>query len=352
MKKKNIIKKILLLLVTLILILLVFTFIKKIVFRINDNRIKNSLNELINEKIDYVFVDINPSMVLTVKNNKVLDLTCLNDDCLSIYNDINIKDININESIDKIYNASKEKGFNIDSGVKIKTTGNIDITKKEYITIEYINNKTKDLLLNDTNDSNDKYYESLWNELKKDIDYDKVYTCNMDNKELKCNIIYQEDLSIGVDDKDMGLSRLNRFRKLLEYTEKMSRVFNKFNIKTDSDTDMGIFFELSSIYINDIQFEFNIYDWIFRNYDDENMNKYFELSDLNLLNPNEVLSKLKSEYYKEDWCLEETEITNGIKKRYVDCNNSSRIDKYNFFICDIEGQNCNSVSKEEYDLIK
>lgn len=354
-KRKKIFKKILLGLLLVVIVLILSFLINKLIMKINDNKIKDAMNTLYKDKITYVFVEINPSMVLTVKNNKVLELSCLNDDCLTIYDDINIKDIDINDSINRIYNTAKDKGFNTDNGIKIKTTGNVDIGKKDYINIEYIDsNKAKRLLVDVKNNeelnnvNNDDYYTNLWNELKKDKDYNDVYNCKMDNDELKCYIMYKPDISISVDDEDMGLARLDRFRKLSAYMSKMNRVLNKFGVKTKSDTDMGIFFELSYLYINDIEFDFDMYNWVFRNYDNPDIEKSFNITDLNLLNPNEILNRLKTRNIREEWCLEQIEISNGMKKGQVDCNDNSKLDELNLFICDKDGQNCRNVSKQEY----
>ena len=353
--KKKILKKIMIAFLIFIIILIMLFFINRLIMKINDNKIKNAMNTLYKDKITYVFVEINPSTVLIVKNNKVLNISCLNDDCLSLYDDINVKDIDINDSINKIYNTAKSKGFNTDNGVKIKTTGNIEIDKKEYISIEYIDKNKANKLLKDVINSkelkdsnNNDYYIKLWDELKKDKDYNDVYNCKMDNDELKCYIIYKPDISISVDDEDMGLVRLDRFRKLSTYMSKMNRVLNKFGVKTKSDTDMGIFFELSYLYINDLEFDYDIYNWVFRNYDALDNEKSFNITDLNLLNPNEILNRLKTRNIKEEWCLEQIEISNGIKKGQIDCNNNSKLDELNLFICDEDGQNCRNVSKQEY----
>lgn len=44
-----------------------------------------------------------------LKENKVNNIACLNDDCVSIYNDIDVKGKSIGDSIDNLYNLAKEK---------------------------------------------------------------------------------------------------------------------------------------------------------------------------------------------------------------------------------------------------
>ena len=298
-QKKKLFKKILLGLLIIVLSTILVFAASKIITSIRDKKIKNSIESLNKGKTSYVFVEINPSMMLTVKNKKVINVTCLNKDCLDIYNSIIVEGKNINDSISDIYKTARSKGYNTDK-IKIKTTDRIEIDEKEYISIEFIDELDKDKLLKEANinktiNDNIDYYRKLWNELKKDKDYGYVYNCRMENTVLKCFINVKEDIRIDVDDEDMGLARLNRFRKMMEYNSSMVRVFNKFGIETSSDTDMGFFFELSNIYINGKKFEFNIYDWLFYDYNNNGINYYFELSDLNLLNPAEVLNKVKSE---------------------------------------------------------
>lgn len=48
------------------------------------------------------FVEINPHLLLNVKDNKVMKTVCLNEDCKKIYNDLSLENKNINEGIDII----------------------------------------------------------------------------------------------------------------------------------------------------------------------------------------------------------------------------------------------------------
>lgn len=191
---KKIFRKILLGILIIVLLLFCYRFISNKIEDIKARKFYNNINELTKDRTDYVFIEINPSFVLTIKDNKVNDVACLNDDCVSIYNDIDIKGKNINESIDNLYNISKEKGFDTSKGVKVKVSNNINIESKDYITIEYIDTAKEKELLNEVknneeikNISNDDYYSKLWKELKKDSKYDEIYTCNMNaDSELGC----------------------------------------------------------------------------------------------------------------------------------------------------------------------
>lgn len=256
-KKKGKGKKIfiIILLIVFIPIILFFgyRFISNKLDDMNTKKMSNTVKEISKDKIDYVFIEINPSFVLTIKENKVTDIACLNDDCVSIYNDIDVKGKSIGESIDNLYNLAKEKGYDTSNGVKVKTTIEIDIKDKDYITVEFINETTKNELLSNVknneeikNNSNDDYYARLWEELKKDKDYDKVYTCNMNDKELKCYIILQTGINNNSDynvKDDTGLSYLQSI-----FNDSSNKIFNtlkkfNFNVKNNkviiNETEFG-----------------------------------------------------------------------------------------------------------------
>lgn len=248
--KKHIFRKIILGLLIIVLLLFIVYIVNNFITNMKINKFKENFNSIEKEKISYVFVEINPSLVLTIKDGKVSDVGCLNDDCIEIYNDIDVKGKYIDESIDNLYNLSKEKGYNVSNGVKVKTADNIIIESKDYITIEYIDNTKEKELLNDVknneeikNIDNDNYYSKLWEELKKDSNYDDVYTCNMNNKELECYII----LETGIN-KESDYDILGTEEKLEElFGGSQSKVYNtlkKFNFDVRDN----------KIYINDIEF--------------------------------------------------------------------------------------------------
>lgn len=75
------------LLVIVIIIIGIVTY-----FMISYNNYKKELENIniVNDAVEeynnlesYVFVDINPSLVLTIINNKINNVTCLNEDCNS-----------------------------------------------------------------------------------------------------------------------------------------------------------------------------------------------------------------------------------------------------------------------------
>ena len=242
-KKKKLFLIIVLVVLMPLLSLFSYRFISNKIEDIKAEKFYNNISEIAEERTNYVFVEINPSFVLTVKDNKVSDVACLNNDCVSIYNDIDVKGKSINDSIDNLYSISKEKGYDTSDGVKVKTSDNVSIESKDYITIEYIDATKEKELLNEVknneeikNVSNDDYYSKLWEELKKDSDYGEVYTCNLnDSKELECYI--KEDFV--VIDKDLlemedMVEIITNYPKAIPRLEKIERVLKKFgfNVRT------------------------------------------------------------------------------------------------------------------------
>lgn len=262
MKKKS--KTILLVIVVLIILFITFKLITNIINKNNVKKMNNVITKLNTEKTSYVFVEINPSLVLAVKDSKVDDIACLNDDCLSIYKDLDVKGKDLDSSIDVIYNVSKEKGFDTTNGVKVSSTDTISIENKDYITIEYIDSTREKELLNEIKNnetikevSNEDYYTKLWNELKKDKNYDKVYTCSMNNKELECYIT----LETGINN-DSDYDMIDRIQDKLSgsYTSIMNTL-KKFNYNVDG----------SKVIINGITFG---YVPLFTINDSGNITKY------------------------------------------------------------------------------
>ena len=128
------------LLVIVIIIIGIVTY-----FMISYNNYKKELENIniVNDAVEeynnlesYVFVDINPSLVLTIINNKINNVTCLNEDCNSFYNELDIIGNDINASIDDIYNKSIEYGFDVND-VNIKSNSVINISL-DYVNVEYI----------------------------------------------------------------------------------------------------------------------------------------------------------------------------------------------------------------------
>lgn len=359
-KKKHIF--LMAILITIVLFT-VMHFINMLVINVNNSKMSSNINKLEKYKTSYVFIDINPSFVLTLKDNKVEDVACLNDDCVAIYDDIEVKGKNIDNSIDSLNSLVKSKGFDVSKGIYVRTTGNISITKKDNITIDYISEDKKDNLLKDlknnqsiNNNSNEDYYTKLWKVLKKDQDYGKVYECGMNNDELECYI--KDNLFL-----DHNALTLLDMRKVLHNRKDISRVLNRFGIKNEgTDTYIGLHIEVANIYINDIKFECDEDSLC---YIDDNEEDYsIEVSlvkahnGINLLNPNEVLNNvsfINREYHSYIYDSEGNEkYTYLEKKKYCNLNQENCSMDY-YRTCDTNEENdlsnCKDIDATKYNEI-
>ncbi len=236
-KKKHIVLKIFGTILLIILLVIGFLFIKSKLNAIHAEKIGKTVQKINKDKIDYVFVEINPSFVLLVKSDKVTDVACLNEDCMSFYDEIDIKGKSPIEGIDALYDISKNKGFKVDDGVKVKTTLDLQVEDKTYIKSEVIDEKAKDELLKNLKNNkeiaesnNDDYYSKLWEELKKDSDYGKVYSCDMKDKKLECYISFETGIN---NDSDYNAKDEQEYNKLQlifgSSLEKVKNTLKKFN---------------------------------------------------------------------------------------------------------------------------
>lgn len=287
-KNKHFFRKIVLGLAVIVLLIFGIRYINNKLDEVNSKKINKSINDLASERVDYAFIEINPYMMLRIKDNKVYDLTCLNEDCKKIYSDLDVKNKNINESIDLIYNVSKEKGFDTSNGVKVKMTGSIEVNKRDYIMVEYINETTKDEIISNIrdikieNNSNDDYYSKLWEELKKDKDYDDVYTCSMNGKELEC--YFTEGMAnYNIDDEfDISQKSSVLFNYVNGRVDKIANTFEKFGINVDKNS-YGI---RNQITLNNINFSF-VLSYI---YNDKTYNNVLKADMIDEWKNNEVVN--------------------------------------------------------------
>jgi len=322
-KVNSVFHKIFDLILAVILIILLVFCAKKLFQNINDKRVNNAINDLSSEKVSYVFIEINPSIVLSLKGKKVVDVACLNEDCMKMYDDIKIKDKDLNDSIKTLYSLAKDNGFDVSNGVSVKSTENVSVDKKlDYVNVSYIKEEERNELLskvvnNDTivKSDNKNYYEKLYDRLKKDNDYDEVYTCNMNNEKLECYFL-EEAITPMFDVTDGSIDITSVLQNnLFTIVSRIERTLNKFNIENTYDEDMTDTFS-NKVIINGLIYSFvfdytnnenNMKNVFYRNVTskgecvDFDGYKYctckqrtyvFKASEMNLLNPADVLNKL------------------------------------------------------------
>lgn len=306
-KKKHIPKKIFYTILALVFVIVIGFDIHKKVDKRNIEKYSNIITEMNNDKLSYAFIEINPSFVLTIKGTKVNDVACTNDDCIAIYNGINIKDKDINEGIDIIYKISQEKGFDTSKGVKVKSSESIDIENKDYITVEHIDTlEEKEILSKVKNNDklknidNTDYYNKLWEELKKDSDYNKIYSCNMDSGKLECYFIIEAITPMAdVLDESKPVTDIMS-KNVLSVLNKVKKTLNKFNIQT-YETGFG-----TEIHINNVGYKYALDTNFFRDYTTQicygeefgcfpqfHRDK-FNIKDLDLLNPSSIQDKIST----------------------------------------------------------
>lgn len=319
-KPKLTFMKVIFVILCIILVGLLFTRVNGILKKMNDEKINRALNELYEDKIGYVFIEINPSLVLTTKGDKVTDVACLNEDCNKMEGDIDVVGKNLTNSVEAIYNLAKDKGFDTSKGVKIKTSESIQIDNKlNYVTVEYLSKDEEVKMLDgvkdktiDRNDNN-SYYTELWEKLKKDSRYDESYTCNMDSGKLECYL--KEDFIRPLDGildesspvtKALQITFFNQITGIKETLDKFDipNTFGKYAANMGDETNQ--------IILNGIKFQY-VLDYT---YDGTNIKnacyyrgnpmsctdkyecfrrpeeKAFALKDMDLLNPTAVLGKL------------------------------------------------------------
>lgn len=237
-KKMKLVTKMILGVFGAIILAIIIIFASNKIKDLRSKKIAKEINEMTSEKIDYMFVDINPSFAFTVKNNKIENMACRNKDCMDIEKDLEVVGKKVTDAIDYLFNFAKDKGYDTKDGVTIKTTGKIEIdTKKlDYVKIYFIQEKEKNEMLEEIinndeikNVDNKSYYEKLWSTLKKDSDYGKVYECEMNGEKLSCYMKKE----VFVYSKDESWA--NVVKVYSNYTSTLTRIFNKFGISYEEE---------------------------------------------------------------------------------------------------------------------
>lgn len=143
-RNKKIFRKIFLGIIVVVLLYLLFNFVTNLIEDDKVNKLKDNLEEIKEKEINYVIVEINPKAILEVVNDKVVSKGCLNEDCKTIFNNIDINKT-LKETIEAMYNVAKEKGIDVSNGVKVSSSNTkIENKVKELEYVEYTNITTSD----------------------------------------------------------------------------------------------------------------------------------------------------------------------------------------------------------------
>lgn len=243
--------------IILFILILGLLYVCKInIDKYNNKKLLNNLQKTKQEEISYVIVEINPKLLLELKGNQINNFTCLNEDCKNVFNTIDIKDKDINEAIEILYNTAIDKGIDVSNGVKIFSQ-NEKIKEKvnsiSYVIYEKINeeteNKYKEEIIDETekmNFNNEKSYnEKLLEIYKKDKEYGKNYTCNINDGNLECYITDRLFKKVG---QNVDLTTL---LEILDGYQELMKVCDKFDIPyKSSGVEGGELLGIDKVYLS------------------------------------------------------------------------------------------------------
>ena len=243
-KNKKRIVIVLIILIILILISLPFISINLINTKHRKQVIefKNNMDLIKKEDVSYAVVEINPKTILKIVDNKVVNKRCLNEDCETIFGNIDVLNKSLLEVIELLYNTSKDNGINVTNGVNLSITD--DKMKDEIINLGYViynfvsTEDIKQYLEEDEIKNIKSDNEEIFEMLKKDSDYGKLFICN-NNEQLSCYI---------TDEFEKEISSANSMVQFFVTAPKLVKVFNKFNIEYDYTDNYG-FINISAINI-------------------------------------------------------------------------------------------------------
>lgn len=368
-KSKNKFKVILILLGIIVLIIgsvLIYYYVNVSNIEKNSKKMESVVTELKETKTSYVFVDINPSFVLKLKNNLVTSVKCRNRECnlvKALLDDIYGK--NIVDAVNMIYKETTNLGFDTSSGVTVRSSDNFtqNLTSYSYVYVETIEKKEEEKLLSEIKEEIQEeikeheeelsYNEKLLNKLKEDADYGEIYSCKFENNNVECYL--NADIPVN-------------FNNII-YQKKVTAVLNRFGIETKSGWEMNIVEEpLFWIYIDGTKFT-NAGGGKIGNM--EYLGQYscstvrFKLSDLNLMNPVDIKEHFYSNEYDmvydpktdnggssgfscgDEWCKSKDEIYTS----YCDASKQEIIPVFQriaYFVYKVDGSERKEVSYEDY----
>ena len=245
-KKKNYIKKILLIIFVIITILLINNIIKNI---ISKNILKDVKNIKSEEEL-ILIVDINPSIALKIKNSIVIESSCLDQDCQDLldkmkYNyDDNLNNQKVDKVLNEFYQGAKTHGYDTTNGITVSSSSSSvealindvkDITFKN-ITVEEENNTLNEsnVVFKESELTKEEYNNQLLEKLKKDPDYGELYTCDIYGNEVKC---YMVDFMSEIMSEFGESSILSKLATLEATALKFRSLLKKFDIKYELDEE-------------------------------------------------------------------------------------------------------------------
>jgi len=254
--KRKIFRKIFLGIVVLIVLLVGYYFVSDFITNYKTNKLKNKIED-IEKDITYAVVEINPKIILEIVNGKVSNRGCLNDDCKVVFNNINVTDKSLKEVVEILYNKAKENDIDVSNGVQVSSSDNKvkeEVEDLTYVKVEIITSEEEEKFISEVIDndkiknkvSKEELADKLLKVYKKDKDYNKLYTCNIINNELKCYITEEFEKVLTYEGETLS----EIYEDFRNY-QKLEKLFDKFNIKYDKGKVEGIDLRLiNNVYVN------------------------------------------------------------------------------------------------------
>ncbi len=250
----------------IILIIILFIICKKIVLNILDNRVKDNINKLRVDEISVVIVDINPSVYFKVKNNTIIDTKCLNEDRENVINNLDYddnytyKDSNgkpLVDIINLIYDEAQKQGYDTSNGITVSSSNpsieviveNINDATFNKIDVNEEMDRIKDVEdIKEVELTKKEYNNQLLNELQKDSDYNKTFSCSIIDDQVKCYMMEYDNDTLS----EFGFNEAIEYIKTLyDNAFTFRRLLNKFDIKFNADEG-----PINSIYLNNKQYHY------------------------------------------------------------------------------------------------
>lgn len=245
--KKKLVKNIVFLLLAIALLLIAYVFIESTMTKMNNASLNKKLDKVSSE-ITYVIIEINPKMILELKDGKVANTGCLNEDCLTIFKDVNLKDKSIKEATKTLYEEAKKKNVDVSNGVSVQST-NASVEKEvkelEYVNYKKIEKQEEKEHINNVIDNKEIKEEKNKNKVsndklaiyKEDKDYGKLYECKIVDSEPVCYITksFAKKLTTKNETVSEFMNTLNEMHNLENVLDKFGFDYERGGVEGMSD---------------------------------------------------------------------------------------------------------------------
>jgi len=231
--KPKIISKIFLIILTFLIIAFSYFFLSNTLMKYNNNKLKKEIGK-VNSEITYAIIEINPKIILELKNGKVINTGCLNDDCLLVFNDIDLNDLSLKEATEKLYNKAKDENIDVSNGVSVSSSNEKvenEVDELEYVKYKKIDRTEEKEEIKKVIDNDDIKEEKNENKIsndilsayKKDKDYGNLYKCEIADSSPVCYIT--ESFAKKLSSKNESIEE---FMNALKQMRNLENILDKF----------------------------------------------------------------------------------------------------------------------------